>query len=215
MDEKNSLTVVKFILVGESSVGKSNLLFRFTNGKFREDHHPTIGVDFESREIILDNEKYKIQLFDTSGLQNFREIVCSYYEKCACALFVYDINKKESFDNINGWIADCKKNNSDAILMVLVGNKCDLEDCREVTEEEGKDFADKNGMLFFETSAKTGKNVEEVFKQATANIAQKIKEGFYDLEDGSYSCGIKKSEQPSIDIGRTFSKDGEKSGCCS
>ena len=215
MDEKNSFTVVKFILVGDSSVGKSNLLFRFTHGKFREDHHPTIGVDFESREIILDNEKYKIQLFDTSGLQNFREIVCSYYEKCACALFVYDINKKESFDNIIGWISDCKNNNSDAILMVLVGNKCDVQDWREVTEEEGKELADKNGMLFFETSAKTGKNVEEVFKQATANIAQKIKEGFYDLEDGSYSCGIKKSEQPSIDIGRTFSKDGEKSGCCS
>ncbi len=97
--------------------------------------------------------------------------------------------------------------------MVLVGNKRDLEKNREVTEEEGREFAEKNGMLFFETSALTGKNVEEVFKQSTAYIAKKIKEDFYNLENDS--CGIKKAdeEEDSIVLGRTLQKDIEKSGC--
>ena len=211
--KKSSNYLIKFVIVGDAAVGKSNLLLRFTNRKFREQYQSTICVEFNSSEITIDNELYRLQIWDTQGQENFRSITLSYYKNSACALLVYDITKRNSFENITSWIEDCKKNAPKTVLMVLVGNKCDLEKNREVTEEEGREFAEKNGMLFFETSALTGKNVEEVFKQSTAYIAKKIKEGFYNLENDS--CGIKKAdeEEDSIVLGRTLQKDNEKSGC--
>ena len=204
--------LLKYVIVGDASVGKSNLLLRYTHGQFREEYQLTIGVEFGSSNITIDKNVFRIQIWDTAGQENFKSITRSYYKNSACALIVYDITRRVSFENLSDWIEDCKNSSPKTVFMVLVGNKCDLEENREVTEEEGKEFAERHGMLFFETSAKTGKNVEELFKQSVKVIDQKIKENYYDLENDS--CGIKKgNDESSVDLSSSSQKT-EKKGCC-
>ena len=211
ISEGNYNYLIKFIIIGDAAVGKSNLLVRYTSGQFKEEYQLTIGVEFGSNNVIISDNTYRIQIWDTAGQENFRSITRSYYKNTACAIIVYEISNKKSFENISSWIEECKNTAPKSILMVLVGNKCDLEDNREVTEEEGREFAEKNGMLFFETSAKTGKNVEELFKQSVKVIDQKIKENYYDLENDS--CGIKKgNEEINVVLETNLEKD--KKGCC-
>ena len=126
-------------------------------------------------------------------------------------MLVYDISKKESFESIQSWIDDCKSAAPETVLMVLVGNKSDLTEERKVSEEEGREFAEKNGLLFFETSAKTGENVKEVFQESTAEIAKRIKKGYYNLESGN--CGIKKANVED-DVVLQNPSEKDKSGCC-
>ena len=212
--EMNFNYLLKYVIVGDASVGKSNLLLRYTHGQFRDEYQLTIGVEFGSNNIVIDNSVFRIQIWDTAGQENFRSITRSYYKNSACALIVYDITNRASFESLADWIEDCKNSSPKTVFMVLIGNKCDLEQNREINEEEGREFAEKNGMLFFETSAKTGQNVEEVFKQSASNIAKKIKENYYDLENDS--CGIKKGdEENNLVLGNSKENGEEKrGGCC-
>ena len=163
--------LLKYIIIGGSTVGKSNLLLRYVHQQFNVEHFLTFGLDFKAKNIQIDNKIFRIQIWDTSGPENFRSLIRSYCKKCVCILIVYDISNRETFDIASSWIEDCKKNCLKTIFMILVGNKCDLNDRRQVSTEEGLYLSEKNNMLFYETSAKDGINVEEIFLYS-ANIYQ-------------------------------------------
>ncbi|KAK6587896.1 Rab2 GTPase [Cryptosporidium xiaoi] len=170
----------KYIIIGDTAVGKSCLLLQFTDRRFRVDHDLTIGVEFGARIIEIDSKKIKLQIWDTAGQESFRSITRSYYRGAAGALLVYDITRRDTFNHLEKWLIDVKRNATPNMTIILVGNKCDL-DRREVTTEEGKEFARKNGLLFVEASAKTSYNVENAFMKVSEMIYKNILEGIYDL----------------------------------
>ena len=181
--------LLKFIIIGDPSVGKSNILLKYVHNKFTNEYQSTIGVEFAAKNINIDGKIFRIQIWDTAGQENFRSLTRSYFKNSACAIITYDITNKESFDNVEEWINEIKNQSSKDILLVLVGNKNDLENERDVSFDEGEQFAKNNNMIFYETSAKTGKNVNEIFENTVNNISKKIEENYYDLENDS--CGIK------------------------
>ena len=205
--------LLKYIIIGDSAVGKSNILLRYAHEKFNEDYQATIGVEFGAKNLEINNEKYRIQIWDTAGQQNFKSITRAYYKNSVCAIIVYDITNRESFNNINTWIDDCKSQSPKTVFFVLVGNKIDLENERKVDYNEGLNFAKENQMFFFECSAKTGKNVEDIFYKSAEHIAEKIKNGNYDL--GSDSCGIKQGGDNKNNIFEIKDdEEVEKKRCC-
>ena len=179
----------KYIIIGDSSVGKSNLLMKFIQNKFTEEYLTTIGVEFGTKNIKINNKIYRIQIWDTAGQEYFRSIAKAYFKNCVCAMLVYDITCKESFDNIKNWLQDIHEESPKTVLIVLIGNKIDLEDKRIISFDDGKNFANENGLIFMETSAKTGEGINEIFEQTIKEINKKIEENFYDLH--SDTCGIK------------------------
>ena len=190
----NFLYLLKYIIIGDSAVGKSNMLLRYIHDRFNEDFHSTIGVEFGAKNIQVDGKIFRIQIWDTAGQETFRSITRAYYKNSVCAFVVYDVTNRTSFDNIKVWVEDCKKLSPKTVLIILVGNKIDLEKNREVSYDEGSIFAQKNGLLFFECSAKTGKNIDELFMESTREIDKRITDGFYDLSNEN--CVIKRGTNP-------------------
>ena len=182
--------IFKYIIVGESSVGKSCLLLQFIDNRFKDSHDLTIGVDFGSKTIKLDDgTNVKVQIWDTAGQESFRSITKSYYRGSICALLVYDITRRSTFDNLARWLEDLRDVAYNKMVVLLIGNKDDLKADREVSTEEGEQFARKHNLLFFETSAKTGHNIEAAFVQSAVVINENIKSGEYDLRTDN--IGIK------------------------
>ena len=208
--------LLKYIIIGDAAVGKSNLLLRYVHGQFKPEYQLTIGVEFGAKNIEIDSKMFRIQIWDTAGTENFRSITRAYYKNSVCALVVYDISSRDSFNNVMSWIGDCRNQSPKTIFIVLVGNKCDLEDKRQVTYEEGKELADKNELLFFESSAKDGINVDDIFINSAKEISKKIEQGYYDLE--SDSCGIKKginrNSSQEIHLGNDHQNNINSGGCC-
>ena len=181
--------LLKYIIIGDASVGKSNILLKYAHNQFKAEYQLTIGVEFGAKNIKIKDKIYRIQIWDTAGQENFRSITRAYYKNSVCALVVYDITNRQSFENVKAWIEDCKSQSPSTILMALVGNKIDLDSSRAVSTEEGEDFANMNGMPFFETSAKSGENIDSIFTNTATEICHKIEEGSYDVTNDS--CGIK------------------------
>ena len=182
---------VKFIIVGDSSVGKSNILLRFSRNIFDSGHQATLGIEFANKHLIYNNTDYLVQIWDTAGQENFRSVTRAYYKASAVAMVVYDITKEESFEHIKTWLSDCKELAPNTVLLVLVGNKTDLEEQRVISKERGENLAKENNMLFFETSAKLGDGIEQAFQKSIEAVDQKIRSGYYNLSDSS-KHGIKK-----------------------
>ncbi|KAI7895098.1 ras family-domain-containing protein [Mucor mucedo] len=200
--------IIKYIIVGDSGVGKSCLLLQFTDKRFYAGRELTIGVEFGSRFIAMpDGKQIKLQIWDTAGQESFRSITQSYYRGAAGALLVYDISRRETFEHVSTWLADVRKHANPHTTIVLVGNKCDLESkARQVTFEEGQQFAKENDIpLFIETSAKSAENVEEVFFKTAEDVYEKIKSGVFSPNETS---GIR--------LGHTQSalSDEAQGGCC-
>ena len=174
---------VKFIIIGNQSVGKTNIVHRFATGQFNEAYSATIGMDFLTYNIKLDDNLFHLQLWDTAGSERFRSVSKGYYKNSACAIIVYDITEKKSFLSIKKWIEDCKTYSNNNLHLVLVGNKNDLNDSRQVTEEEGETLALEYGMSFFESSALNGKNINEIFYDSSKVIYDNIINEVYDFDD--------------------------------
>lgn len=173
----------KYIIIGDTGVGKSCLLLRFTDKRFKQSHDLTIGVDFGARRIKIDNEQIKLQIWDTAGSESFRSVTRSYYRGCAGALLVYDITRRDTFQHVTRWLKEVREIANPNITILLIGNKCDLEG-REVETEEGVEFAKQHNLIFLETSAKTALNVEEAFTYTAKKIYDNITAGVYgDLGD--------------------------------
>ena len=200
--------LAKYIIIGDVSVGKSNLLLRFAHGKFNEGYQATLCIELGIKNVKIRNKIYRIRAYDTAGSENFRSVTRTYYKSSACAIIVYDITNRESFNNVNVWLEECKSQTSKTTFIVLVGNKSDLEDERQVTKEEGQELAEKLGIPFFEASAKTGDNVREIFYNSIDEIAKKIENDYYDLEDEA--CGITQNEKQIKQDKKNSKKGGKK-----
>ncbi|KAH9313224.1 hypothetical protein KI387_028259 [Taxus chinensis] len=179
----------KYIIIGDTGVGKSCLLLQFTDKRFQPVHDLTIGVEFGARMITIDNRPIKLQIWDTAGQESFRSITRSYYRGAAGALLVYDITRRETFNHLASWLEDARQHANANMTIMLIGNKCDLAHRRAVSTEEGEKFAKENGLIFMEASAKTAQNVEEAFISTASQIYHKIQEGVFDVSNES--CGIK------------------------
>jgi len=178
--------IFKYIIIGDMGVGKSCLLHQFTEKKFSSDSPHTIGVEFGTRIIDVNSKKIKLQIWDTAGQERFRAVTRSYYRGAAGALLVYDITRRTTYNHLTSWLTDARNLTHPNTVIMLVGNKRDLESERDVTYEEASQFARENGLIFVETSAKTGENVEDSFLKTAKLIFQSIQEGNVDLNiDGS------------------------------
>lgn len=201
----------KYIIIGDTGVGKSCLLLQFTDKRFQPVHDLTIGVEFGARLVTIDQQQIKLQIWDTAGQESFRSITRSYYRDAAGALLVYDITRRESFNHLSRWLEEARQNGNPNMTIMLIGNKSDLEHRRAVSTKEGEVFAQEHGLIFLETSAKSASNVELAFIKTAENIYEKIKDGLYDpsREGNGVKLGVMASA-PKGGVGA-----GKKStGCC-
>lgn len=174
IDDNEYDYMFRFIIVGDIAVGKSCLLLQFSANEFKAVHEITIGVEFSVKTMDIDNHSVKVQIWDTAGEEAFQSITRSYYKGAIGALLVYDITRKDTFNHCKKWLNEVKDNARKDICIILVGNKNDLSDKREVSYEEGEMFAQENELLFIETSAKTAENVEECFIKTIKEIIKNI-----------------------------------------
>jgi len=189
-DNQNKLIDIRIITIGDSHVGKSCLLLKYIDNKFSNLYVSTIGFDLKHKQITLkDGNKAKLTLYDTAGQERFRSLARNYIRKANGILLIYDISDKSTFININKWMENIEDEIDTKLPIILVGNKSDLNDKRKVTTEEGENKAKEYGFPFFETSCKTGDNVNNVFielaelvyekfgKKPSKNSNKKIKKG--------------------------------------
>mmetsp|Transcript_3480 Transcript_3480/g.15520 ORF Transcript_3480/g.15520 Transcript_3480/m.15520 type:complete len:187 (+) Transcript_3480:89-649(+) len=160
----------KVVLIGDSGVGKSNLLSRFTRNEFCSESKSTIGVEFATRSLEVEGKTIKAQIWDTAGQERYRAITSAYYRGAVGALLVYDVTKSESFDNVQKWLRELRDHADANIFIMLVGNKSDLEHLRCMSRESGVAFSSEEGLSFIETSALDSTNVELAFQQTLTEI---------------------------------------------
>ncbi|KAG0214985.1 Ras- protein Rab-11A, partial [Mortierella sp. GBA43] len=158
------------VLIGDSGVGKSNLVSRFTRNEFNLESKSTIGVEFTTRSIQVDTKTIKAQIWDTAGQERYRAITSAYYRGAVGALLVYDIAKHQTYENVSRWLKELRDHADTNIVIMLVGNKSDLRHLRAVPTDEAKQFAAENGLSFIETSALDASNVELSFQRILTEI---------------------------------------------
>mmetsp|Transcript_17084 Transcript_17084/g.24506 ORF Transcript_17084/g.24506 Transcript_17084/m.24506 type:complete len:210 (-) Transcript_17084:235-864(-) len=202
----------KYIIIGDTGVGKSCLLLQFTDKRFTPIHDLTIGVEFGARIVTVEDKQLKLQIWDTAGQESFRSITRSYYRGAAGALLVYDITRKETFEHLGSWLEDAKQHSNSNMTIILVGNKADLEHRREVPKEQGEAFAKEHGLLFLETSAKINTNVEDAFLTTAATIYEKVKAGSLDLNTEQH--GVKIGGENAAVFLQDDAAQESRSSCC-
>ena len=175
-EEKNYEMMFKVVLVGDSFVGKTNMMSKYLKNEFKSDSKATVGVEFGSKEFNIEGHSINAQIWDTAGQERYKAITSAYYKGAKGAFVVYDITRKDSFASIDKWISDLTSVADKKLTIVVIGNKCDLEDQRQVTKEEGEEKANQLQVAFLETSALSGANLDKAFEMMINEVYKKCHE---------------------------------------
>ena len=218
-NEKKKCYMVKIIIVGNSNVGKTNIVTRYVKGEFSNEYMITIGMDFLTCNLELDNKIFKLRLWDTAGSEKFRSVTRGYYSNTCYALIVYDITDDSSFNSVKQWIEDVQSFANKGTNLVLVGNKVDLNNKRKISKEEGQNLATEYGMDFYESSALTGENINDIFEGICQKVNQQIDEGKIDLNDPTNGISISEVEgnikiNKNLNAKNTNIAQTHKKSCC-
>lgn len=209
MDNAEPDFLLKIVLIGDSGVGKTNLLSQFARGQFNQDSKTTIGVEFATKTITVANKTIKAQIWDTAGQERYRAITSAYYKGAIGAMLLYDITSSVSFNSLPRWLKELRDNADENMIVMLVGNKCDMDEMRSVTQNDGINFANSEKLLFIETSAKDATNVHEAFTKLIENIVESYSKSGFGAD--------KKSTQPRPGVAIQSDpedKEKNKQGCC-
>ena len=206
MEEDIYEMMFKVVLVGDSFVGKTNIMSKYLKNEFHEDSKATVGVEFGSRQFNIEGHVVKAQIWDTAGQERYKAITSAYYKGAKGAFIVYDITRKESFENVTKWAEQLKSTADKNLTIIIVGNKTDLEDQRQVTSEEGQNKANSLESAFIETSAASGSNLDKAFEMMINEVYQKcheemLAEGDVEIEGGE-------------DINLSKKPENTKKACC-
>lgn len=200
----NPLRKFKLVFLGEQSVGKTSLITRFMYDSFDNTYQATIGIDFLSKTMYLEDRTVRLQLWDTAGQERFRSLIPSYIRDSTVAVVVYDITNIVSFNQTNKWIDDVRAERGNDVIIMLVGNKTDLADKRQVSIDEGEKKAKELNVMFIETSAKAGYNVKQLFRRVAAALPGMDQP----LEQGQAPPIV------NVDLTQTSSSEGQEAGGC-
>ena len=209
-DSENYEQLYKIIIVGDSGVGKSNILGRYVNNIFKQDTKSTVGVEFASKKIKANGVNIKLQIWDTAGQERYRSITSAYYRGSKGCFIVYDISSAQTFESVEKWYEEVLKSGEKDISIILIGNKCDLENERKVTVEMGENKARNLNCPFFETSALNNIHIEDVFQSIAENIYNRCKDE-KNLDDDDDDYEIVPKDDKNININTDAKKEKK---CC-
>ena len=207
MEDENYEMMFKVVLVGDSSVGKTNIMSKYLKNEFHEDSKATVGVEFGSKQFTIEGHSIKDQIWDTAGQERYKAITSAYYKGAKGAFIVYDITRKNSFDSIDKWVNDLTASADKKLTILVIGNKCDLEDQRQVTKEQGEAKASSLQVAFLETSALSGENLNKAFEMMMNEIYKKS-------HDEMKADGESQDIQGGQDINLNKTPKKKKQKCC-
>ncbi|CAI9759990.1 unnamed protein product [Fraxinus pennsylvanica] len=203
----------KLVLIGDSGVGKSNLLSRFTKNEFNLESKSTIGVEFATRSLNIDGKVIKAQIWDTAGQERYRAITSAYYRGAVGALLVYDVTRRSTFENAVRWLKELRDHTDPNIVVMLIGNKSDLRHLVAVSTEDGKDLAERESLYFMETSALEATNVDNAFTEVLAQIHQIVRKKAVEAGDETATSSVP-SKGETINV-KDDTSTWKSLGCCS
>ncbi|XP_052174667.1 ras-related protein RABA4d [Diospyros lotus] len=207
--------VFKVVLIGDSAVGKSQLLARFARNEFSVDSKATIGVEFQTKTLVIDHKTVKAQIWDTAGQERYRAVTSAYYRGAVGAMLVYDMTKRQSFDHMSRWLEELRGHADKNIVIMLIGNKSDLGSLRAVPTEDAQEFAERENLCFMETSALEATNVESAFMTVLTEIYRIISKKTLAAGDGAdYAKSSSLKGTRIIVPGQDPNADAAKGGCC-
>ena len=195
--------ICQILLIGDSSVGKTSLIQRYVNGIFKYEYLATVGIDFYKKHEIINNMNVEVRLWDTAGQERFKSLTPNYFKNAEGVILTYDITKTESFENLKYWMNSIETNLGDIIPIIIVGNKLDMKDMREITKENADKLSKEYNYKYFETSAKTGEGVDDAFKDLVNQILEK-----------SDKFEEERNERNSVKINENQEDNPKKKGCC-
>ena len=203
---------LKILLIGDSSVGKTSILLKYIEDKFAENYVSTIGIEYKIKSLIINGKKVLLRIWDTSGQERYRSITQNFYRNANGILFIFDITNKETFDNIKNWLMDSDGCEDHKVTKILVGNKIDNNENRKVDDDIIQKFAEKKGMKYFETSAKDGINIDQVFRKLAELILTNKSEEEEENEKEEYVPNYARKQ--SFNLSFDSCKPKKKSQCC-
>ena len=197
----------KIVVVGASGVGKTSIVQRLVDGTYSEEGQSTVGVEFKTYTVTTDSETAKFSIWDTAGQERFRSVSKAYFRGASGAVLCYSIDNQSSFAELDSWLNDLQSLAAPNAAILMIGNKADLANERQVTQEEAKDFAQRHGLEYLETSAKDGKNVSEAFVRLAKTLAERVKQG-------KLSPSFQSQSAPYVAPTPNSNKSPTGNGCC-